>query len=59
MNYVFEVDQCDVQIAEPKPQRVMGPIESGRCLFVVSAEIAKGDKPLALQVEDVDAYAPR
>ena len=59
MNYVFEVDQCDPLIEEPKPQRVMGPIESGRCLFVVSAGLERGGKPLALQVEDVDAYAPR
>jgi hypothetical protein len=37
----------------------MGPIESGRCLFVVSAEFDKGGKPLALQADEVDAYAPR
>lgn len=60
MDYVFEVEACAVQIEEPKPQRVMGPIESGRCLFVVSAEIEDGSHHgLALQVDEVDAYAPR
>ena len=38
----------------------MGPIEPGRCLFVVSAEMEDGSHHgLALQVEEVDAYAPR
>ena len=59
MNYVFEVNSCDVTYAEPKPEKVAGPLEPGRCIYLLAQEFESNGKPYAVSVETVDAYAPR
>ena len=42
MNYIFEIEHCGLQVAKPKIKRVMGPIQSGRCIFVVAEQVDNG-----------------
>ena len=36
MNYIFEVEDCNLEIKDPGPQRIMGPVKSGECIFIVT-----------------------
>ena len=58
MNYIFEVRDCNLMLEEPGPVRIQGPIESGRCIFIVTESAVDG-KMLAMQTDTVDQYAPR
>ena len=62
MKYIFEVEDCSLKVEdreEPKIEKVTGPIEPGRCIFVVSEQFDNGGTALALQRDTADAYAPR
>ena len=36
MNYILEVNWCDTTYKDPKPSRIMGPIEDKRCVYLVA-----------------------
>ena len=42
MKYIFEVEECHLMVEEDRIERVNGPIEHGRCIFVVAAGFDKG-----------------
>ena len=54
MKYIFELEDCRLRVEEKRIERVNGPIEHGKCIFVVAAEFDKGGQPLALQTDVVD-----
>jgi len=41
MNYVFEINSCDVTYAENKPEKIAGPIEPGKCIYILAQEFEK------------------
>ena len=59
MKYIFELEDCSRHVEPTRISRVNGPIETGRCIFVVAAEFDNKGVPLALQTDVVDQYAPR